>query len=104
MLVTVDYKGDKDRVSCSQKSSNVIGQTCTRLKDDDAHSEWNTHILVFVLIGFAKVIFNLCWREFEREPLSLPTALIPEVNPTDLKSLRIWEFSPCHRNLGRKKV
>lgn len=26
----------------------------------------NTHILVFVLNGFATVIFNLYWRESER--------------------------------------
>lgn len=75
-----------------------------RLKDGDALSVWNTRIVVFILSGFAKVIFNLYWRDFEREPLSLPKALIPEANPTDLKSLRVWEFSPCPRNLGRKTV
>lgn len=63
----------------------------------------DTCILVFILIGFAKIILNLYWRESENYQMSLPEAPIPEVNPKNLKSLWIWDFFHCHWNLGKKK-
>lgn len=50
------------------------------------------------------MIFNSFQTEFEREQLSAPEALVPEVNSKDLKSPCLWEFSHCHRALKKKFI